>query len=206
MADGYSTWFNGYNNQIYVVGKGPSALTVEAPQTAITAGTGVVIQGTVTDIAAGTKQTEQAGRFPNGVPVASDHSMGDWMGYIYQQKPVPTDFTGVTVSITATDPNNNMISIGTATTDTNGFFHYTWTPPEVSGDYTVSASFAGSNSYWPSHAITAMHVQNAAATPAPLPTQAPSLADQYFLPAIAGLFALIIVVAAVLAIMMRKRP
>ena len=25
MADGYNTWFNGYDNQIYVVGRGPSA-------------------------------------------------------------------------------------------------------------------------------------------------------------------------------------
>ena len=28
MADGYNTWFNGYDNQIYVVGRGPSATTV----------------------------------------------------------------------------------------------------------------------------------------------------------------------------------
>jgi outer membrane protein assembly factor BamB len=31
IADGYATWFNGYDNQIYVVSRGPSALTVSAP-------------------------------------------------------------------------------------------------------------------------------------------------------------------------------
>ena len=28
MADGYNTWFNGYDDQIYVVGRGPSDTTV----------------------------------------------------------------------------------------------------------------------------------------------------------------------------------
>ena len=77
MADGYNTWFNGYDNQIYTVGQGPSATTVQAPQTAVTAGTKVAIQGTVMDISAGTKQTQQAADFPNGVPCASDASMAN---------------------------------------------------------------------------------------------------------------------------------
>jgi len=203
MADGYSTWFNGYSNEIYVVGKGPSALTVQAPQTAITPGTGVVIQGTVTDIATGTTQTEQAGRFPNGVPVASDQSMGDWMGYVYQQKPKPANFTGVTVSLTAVDPNNNYITIGTATTDTNGFFHYTWAPPNVPGDYTVTATFAGSNGYWPSSAVTAMNVAEAPATPTPTAAPLASMTDTYVL---GSTIAIIIVILIVGALLLRKRP
>ena len=44
IADGYATWFNGYDNQIYVVGRGPSALTVTAPNTAADSGSAVVIQ------------------------------------------------------------------------------------------------------------------------------------------------------------------
>ena len=110
MADGYNTWFNGYDNSIYVVGRGPSATTVQAPQTAITAGNNVIIQGTVMDISAGTTQTEQAADFPHGVPCASDTSMTAWMGYVYQQQPEPTNFTGVTVTLTAIDPNNNFIT------------------------------------------------------------------------------------------------
>ena len=56
VAAGYLTFFNGYNGEIYSVGRGPSATTVTAPQTAITAGTNVVIQGTVMDTSAGTQQ------------------------------------------------------------------------------------------------------------------------------------------------------
>ncbi len=207
IADGYATWFNGYDNQIYSVGRGPSTITVQAPQTSISAGENVVIQGTVTDISAGTQQNEQATRFPNGVPVASDASMREWMGYVYQQKPLPTNFTGVTVSIDAFDPNGNLIHIGDATTNSMGAFHFTWTPPNVPGDYNVAATFAGTNGYWPSTAGTAMNVVGEHPTASPAPTAAPSASDLYFVPAVAGLFVLIIVVAIVLALLMlRKRP
>ncbi len=79
-ADGYNTWFNGYDCQIYVVGRGPSATTVQAPQTAVTAGGNVIIQGAVMDISAGTQQAEQKADFPNGVPVSSDASMASLDG------------------------------------------------------------------------------------------------------------------------------
>ena len=108
-ADGFTAFMNGLDNNIYSVGRGPSSLTVQAPQTQITAGNKVVIQGTVMDISAGTTQTQQAADFPQGVPVSSDASMKDWMGYVYQQKPLPTNFTGVPVSIDAVDPNGNFI-------------------------------------------------------------------------------------------------
>ena len=87
---------NGYDQQIYSIGRGPSQLTVTAPDLAAASGQPVVIRGTVTDIAAGTQQSQQAADFPNGVPVASDASMTQWMGYVYQQMPLPTNFTGVT--------------------------------------------------------------------------------------------------------------
>ena len=70
IADGFSVTLNGYDNQIYCVGRGRkrnnsvsskpcSRLLVKA----------VIISGTVTDISAGTTQDEQIARFPNGVPV-----------------------------------------------------------------------------------------------------------------------------------------
>ena len=99
MADGYNTWFNGYDNSIYVVGRGPSQTTVTAPNTATTVGTPVVIRGMVTDVSTGTQGTQQKGDFPNGVPCASDDSMAGWMGYVYQQQAMPTDFKGVNVQI-----------------------------------------------------------------------------------------------------------
>ena len=92
------TW-NGYDNSIYSIGQGPSATTVTAPDVGLPFGTPVVIQGTVMDVSPGTKQTEQAADFPNGVPVASDSIMQQWMGYVYQQQPLPTNFAGVQVNI-----------------------------------------------------------------------------------------------------------
>ena len=75
----------------------------------------------------------------------------------------------------------------------DGTFSLTWMP-DIAGDYTVYASFAGSNSYWPSHAMTTFVVDVAAATPAPTAAPTESVADMYFVPAIAGLFVAIIVV------------
>ncbi|MGD0449757.1 MAG: PQQ-binding-like beta-propeller repeat protein [Candidatus Bathyarchaeia archaeon] len=206
MADGYNTWFNSYSNQIYTVGRGPSATTVSAPNTAVESGSPVVIRGTVTDISAGTKQDQQAADFPNGVPVASDASMSSWMGYVYQQKPLPTNFTGVPVTISVVDSNNNFRTIGTATTDATGMYTLTWTP-DISGNFTVYANFAGTNGYWPSYAETSFVANSAHATTAPTATAAASVADTYFVPAIAGLFVLIIIVLALVALQMfRKRP
>ena len=160
IADGYATWFNGYDNQIYSVGQGISTTTVTAPDAGLSFGQPVVIRGTVMDISAGTKQTEQAANFPNGVPCASDASMTDWMQYVYQQQALPTDFTGVPVQIYVTDSNGNTRSIGTATTNINGMYTLTWTP-DIPGNYTVSANFLGTNGYWPSSATTSFAVSQA---------------------------------------------
>ena len=67
------------------------------------------------------------------------------------------------------------------------------------------ASFAGSESYWPSHATTSFVVDPSPATP--MPTEAPmqSAADMYFVPAVAGLVILIIVGFAILALLMLKK-
>jgi hypothetical protein len=81
-----------------------------------------------------------------------------------------------------------------------------WTPP-IQGIYTVTATFQGSDSYWSSSAETAINVVQGP-TNTPVPTQASqSMADIYFVPAIAGLLVAIIAVGAVLTILMlRKRP
>jgi hypothetical protein len=207
VADGEYVNQNMYDNQIYAFGQGPSATTVAAPQSATNVGNKVVIQGTVLDVSAGTQQNEQKADFPYGVPVASDASESAWMEYVYMQKPCPTNFTGVTVSLTAVDPNGNMVQIGQTTTDATGLYHYTWTPPNVQGDYTITATFAGTNSYYGSAAETAMTVTAPQATTAPTPTPAQSVADQYFVPAIAGIFVLIIIVLALVVLgMIRKHP
>jgi len=169
IADGYMVFANAYDGRIYAVGKGPSRMTVTAPDTASPLGASVTIKGTITDIAAGTKQEEQAARFPNGVPAVSDASQGAWMEYVYSQKTRPMDTTGVPVTLSVVDGNGNYRDIGT-TTSTDGFFSLNW-KPDITGQYTVYASFTGSESYYPTHAVTAFSVDPAAPTAAPTSTQ-----------------------------------
>ena len=108
IADGYNTWFNGYDNQIYVVGKGPTTTTVTAPNTGLEFGQSVVIRGTVTDVSSGTQQDEQAARFVNGVPVASDaqHERLDGICLPETSQHQPTSPV-LTVTINVVDANGN---------------------------------------------------------------------------------------------------
>jgi len=207
MADGYNTWFNGYDNSIYVVGRGASATTVTAPDIGVTTSTPITIRGTVMDISTGTKQNEQAADFPNGVPVASDASMTQWMGYVYQQQPEPTNFTGVQVQLAVLDSNGNHYPIGTTTTNEYGTYSLTWTP-SITGNYTIYATFAGTNGYWPSSAATNVYAGAPAATTAPIATPLTGLASNTTL--LYGLIAIIIVIiigiAVVATLIVRKRP
>ena len=132
--------------------------------------------------------------------------MSKWMEYLHQQQPKPIDAQGVTVQLTAIDPNNNWITIGQATSDSNGVFGYSWIP-EVPGLYQVVATFAGSASYGSSSASTYFTaVEAPAATPEP--TEAPpSTADLYFIPAVAGIIVAILIVGLLLALLtLKKRP
>ncbi len=206
IADGYSIFCNGYDNRVYSVGRGPSTTTVSAPSLAAASSQSVVISGTVMDISSGTKQDEQTARFPNGVPVASDASMKEWMGYVYQQQSMSHNFTGVVVAINVVDSNGNYRTIGTADTDANGYYSLQWTP-DISGKYNVFATFAGTNGYWPSQAETSFAVDPAAVTPAPTAVPGQSMADIYLLPGIIGIIVAIVVVGLVLALLVtKKRP
>ena len=205
MADGYNNFLNGYDNRIYVVGRGPSETTVEAPTLSSTFGSTVLIQGKVTDIASGTTQDEQSARFPQGVPVAADSVMTEWMAYVYQQAACPTNFTGVEVTLSVVDSNGNYRTVGTAMTDASGSYSFVY-KPDIEGKYVLYATFAGTNGYWGSTATTAFNIDPAPATATPQPTQAQSMADLYFLPAIAGLFVAVIVGIALTLLVLRKRP
>jgi len=201
IADGFATFFNGYDSQIYVVGRGPSATAVMASPKVSVYGDTVLVEGTVIDAASGTMQDEQMARFPNGVPVAADESMTEWMGYVYQQKPRPTDFIGVEVIVSVIDPNNNCYEVGRATSDKNGMFSVPFTP-EVPGKYTIFATFAGSQGYWPSSAVTSIEVEEtpeATPTPTPVP-QAP--VGTYFT---VSTILIIIAIAIALVLLLRKR-
>jgi outer membrane protein assembly factor BamB len=157
IADGILVAYSVYDAQIHAYGQGRSATTVNAPDVAIPLGSQVLIQGTVTDQSPG--QT-CLGVPAAGTPAISDESMSDWMAYLYSQQPKPTNATGVTVTLTAIDPNGNWQLIGTPTSDDKGNFATAWTPP-VPGLYTVTAKFEGSNSYYASEAGTSFIVSSA---------------------------------------------
>jgi outer membrane protein assembly factor BamB len=198
IADGILIGFNNYDGSEYAFGSGLTATTVSAPSNAITAGTPGVIMGTVTD----QTPTSQA----MGTPAISDAWMTPWMQYLYMDQPMPTSATGVPVSIDAVDPNGNYVHIGTATSDISGTYIYKWTPPDIPGTYTIIATFSADNSYYGSSAETGAVVVSPTTAAAPTPTPT-SVADMYFVPAIAGLAVLIIVGLIVLALLMlRKRP
>jgi hypothetical protein len=162
VADGYIVSGDQYDNNMVVIGKGPSKITVETQMNAAPKGTPVLIQGTVTDQSPGAKDT----------PAIADANMGAWMEYLYKQQVYPANAKGVTVKVTAIDPNGNSQDVGTATSDVNGFFKLSWTPP-VEGAYTVVAKFEGSKAYAASVSETALLVGPAAA-PAASPTAAPT--------------------------------
>jgi len=207
IADGFEVSLNGYDNQIYCVGQGPSTTTVTAPDAGLASCQPVVIKGTVMDVSAGTKQPQQTADFPNGVPCASDASMSAWMSYVYEQQSKPTSFTGVPVTIDVLDSNGNYRNIGTVTTDASGTYSLTWTP-DIPGSYTVFASFAGTKGYWPSNAESAFAVMQAAPTAPPIATPQTNLATiaDLMTYVIASAIAIIIAIAIVGLLILRKHP
>ena len=208
VAGGYLVSLNEFDNQIYAFGMGPTKTTCQTPLGGVIQGNSLTVQGTVMDISPGTTQTQLALRFPNGVPAVNDASQTSWMEYVYYQNPKPTSASGVDVSISIIDPNGNLNQVGTTHSDSNGYYAFEVTPDMTvagPGMYTVLASFAGSNAYWPSQSESSFTIGEPAATPAPTSQPTESAADAYFVPAIAGLFVLIIVVAIVLALLMLRK-
>ena len=154
-------------------------------------GESVVITGTVTDQTPAQKDTA----------AISDESMGLWMEYLHQQKEFPTSATGVELMIDVVDANGNFRNIGTVTSDTAGKYSLVW-QPDIPGEYTVLATFAGSNSYGSSFDTTTMFVaEPLVPEPTPTPTPAP-MTDTY----IAGSsIAIIAAIAVVAFLLLRKK-
>jgi outer membrane protein assembly factor BamB len=196
-ADGYLIPpGNIYDNSIYCFGKGPTKTTVTGPEAVQPLGTSVLIKGMVIDESPGTKKDEAAIFHPDGVPAIADEYMTGWMEYLYMQQPIPMMANGVEVKLETLDPNGNFYEIETVTSDTTGMFKLMWEPP-VPGEYTIIATFEGSNSYYSSYAETAIGVEEAVSTGAPLepePTEAPIVSTE-----MAIIIAAVIVAIAVLA-------
>ena len=205
IGDSIIAMYNTYDQRFYAMGKGPSATEISAPEAIQPIDFPVLLKGFVTDISPGVEEYAVTARFPKGIPAVSDANMSDWMEYVYMQTPRPKDVTGVEVTLSVIDENGNYRDIGTTTSNADGFFTLSW-QPDIEGLYTVYASFAGSESYWPSHAVTSFVVGNAVATPAPTAAPQASVSDMYFVPAVSGIIVAIIVGFVVLFLALRKRP
>jgi len=163
-ANGYVTASGDYDGNLYCLGKGKTQTTVTAPLTSVPAGTSVVIQGLVMDLSPASENT----------PAVSDADMSEWMDYLHMQNATllndPPKPDGVTLRLAAVDPNGNVVDIGTVTSDSAGMYKKMWTP-ELEGEYTVYATFDGSNSYYGSYAQTALGVTEAPAATTTAQTQ-----------------------------------
>jgi hypothetical protein len=128
------------------------------------------------------------------------------MEYVYQQQSCPTNVTGVQVTINVLDSNGNYRTIGTTTSDGSGMFTFNWIP-DIPGSYTVVADFAGTQSYYPSSAETSF-IATEAATPAPTAVAQSNLASTTDLMTYmaVGVIAIIIAIAIVGFLMLRKHP
>ncbi len=206
IGDSIIATMDTYDQRVYAIGKGPTSMTASAGPKVTTEGSSVVIEGTVMDVSPGTATTELSLRFPNGVPAVSDASMSSWMLYVYKQFEQPTNASGVPVTIQVVDANGNFRTIGETTSDATGYYSFNWVP-DITGKYTVIATFGGSAAYYGSYAETSFVVDPAAATATPLATPAQSMADLYFVPATIGIVVAIVIVGAVLALLLlRKKP
>ncbi len=204
IGDSIIATMDTYDQQVYGIGKGPSATIVTAQPAVSTYGSSVLLTGMVTDISPGTDELALQKRFPNGVPAVSDESMSDWMLYVHKQFERPSDILGVDVVITVLDPNGNVYDVATATSDSSGSYSTVFTPL-VPGKYTIIASFTGSKAYYGSFAQTAINVEEApAATAEPTPPPA-SMTDTYVLGIGAGAIIAIIAIGMLIILMFRKR-
>jgi len=183
VAEGYLVALNEYDSRIYCFGKGPTSTTISASPKVAATGSTILIEGRVADESPGAK----------GAPVVADEDMTSWMEFLYMQKPCPSTIRGVAVTLKALGSNGKTIEIGAVTTDMNGVFKKLWTPP-AEGEYTIVATFEGSESYWSSYTETAVGVVSAAAAGAGV-----SSTDVYIVAAA------IIIAAVIIAIAILKR-
>lgn len=198
IADGYLVATESSNGMMYCFGKGQTSTSIVIRNDVVADGSNVLIQGNVLD---------ESPAQP-GTPAVSDDSMSEYMDYLHMQNATllnsPPTPKGVKVQLTAVDPNNNFVTIGTTTTDSAGNFGYSWSPPSgITGMYTITASFAGSESYWPSSSETRSLV-----TAVPAATTGPTapVTIDYTLTIVAATVVLLIAIAIVGVLLLRKRP
>jgi outer membrane protein assembly factor BamB len=192
MADGYLVSSNSLDGYQYSFGKGKSVTTVTATPAVVSNGATILIQGTVLDNSPAQPNT----------PCVSKDSMTTQMEYLHMQLPIDgiyhnATMTGVPVTLTALDKNDNPTNIGTVITSPYyGTFEMAWTPPNE-GTYKIIANFAGDDSYGSSGAQTAVTVGPASAA---TNNQQHIAVPDYTMTIIAGVIAVIIAIVLAVAI------
>jgi len=203
IIDGY-LYFPATNGVTYIIGIGKSATTANAEPVVISAGSTVLIKGTVLD---------QSPAQP-GTPCVSKDSMTTQMNYLHLQYPISgiwgnETINGVPVALSAIGSDGTYYDIGTTTT--NGYygtFSMAWTPTKQD-TYTIMANFAGDESYAASGAATSVTVGPKAETSnnntGGSATPATDFTPLYYSVAAAAI-AIILAVAIVGLLLYRKRP
>jgi hypothetical protein len=156
VADGYLATA-GRDGFLYVYGMGKSEITLLAPQTSVTVGQKALLTGTILDMSPA----------QSGAPCVSKDSMaaqmeqmhiGASVGGIYGN----VTLVGVPVSIDAVDPNGNYVHVADVISDGySGTFSYAFAPKNA-GEYTITATFMGDESYGSSFATTYLTVAEGA--------------------------------------------
>jgi outer membrane protein assembly factor BamB len=205
-ANGFVIGTGDNDGNIYSIGKGPTSTTVAVHQQMSGS---LLIQGSVLDTSPASYDTTLTTTFANGVPAVSDSNMSVWMDYLHMQNSTmlnaPPQCIGVPVTLTAVDPNNNTITIGTTTSDDKGNYGLQWTPT-MPGVYHIYATFAGSDSYYTSSASTYATVGLAASSPVPSTTAQVSVSNSDMLMYLAiGIVAIIIAIAVATVLIIRKK-
>ncbi len=199
VADGYLLGESIDNGILYGIGKGKTETKVTASPAILSKGNAIMIEGTVADQSPGKP----------GVPAVADSDMSEWMDYLYGQNATllnnPPKPHGVAVTLKVLDSNGNTREIGTTTTNSEGLFHYQWTP-DIEGEYVISAEFAGSESYWSSMAQTAIGVTEAIATPEPAKELADNSTEMYVIGIGVAVIIAIAIVGALILAAIKKRP
>ncbi len=187
IHDGYVQLFSS-DGFFYWFGKGKSATTVTAPDTAVPLGTSLLIKGTVLDLSPAQPNT----------PCVSVDSVAAMMEHVHIQRDLPNNLTGVPVTLTAIGSDGSVTAIGETTTNAYyGTFNMPWTPSKQD-TYQIIASFGGDASYGSSAAATAVTVGPAPGTPESV--EIPEAIDYSML--IIGMGIAIIIVIAIVGVIL----
>jgi hypothetical protein len=157
VADGYLEMAQ-RDGILYTFGIGLSETTVSAPQLPLALGQKALLTGTVLDLSPAQP----------GAPCVSKESMAAQMEQIHMGVSIGgiygnVTLIGVPVSLDVLDPNGNYYNIGVVTSDGySGTFGYSDWVPEVAGQYTITATFMGDESYGSSFATTYLTVAEGA--------------------------------------------